>query len=616
VSKVGLVGLPNVGKSALFNAITGANQRVANFPGVTVEQKTGHCSFEDKPLEVVDLPGLYTLDAISLDEKISRDFIMAKNNKTLDSLVLVMDATNLKRNLYLALQMKEIGQDFVVAMNMTDVADERGLKLDIEKLKQRLGVEIFKIVATKEEGIRELLHTVVKNQTHNDDLNIPDDFQKQIKDPQYIAQKIKESDDIIKEVTISQIRPDSFTQKLDAIVLHPVWGFWIMFAFLIFIFQLLFAWSDPFIELIEMGFEAIGGWVQSITPEGIIQSLIVDGVIAGIGSFMVFLPHIMILFAIILFLEDFGYLGRIAFLLDYIMRKFGLPGKAVVPLLSSHACAIPGIMAARIIQNDRLRLVTMMISPLTTCSARLPVYALLIAAVIPNEILFGFIGLPGLVLFALYMLGIGSAFTISLLTKKYAFNSAPVNILMELPAYKMPSFKGVILGVLNRAKIFIKKAGTVILTLSIILWALVSFPKNEMGEVDIEQSYAASIGKTFQPLFAPLGYDWKMTTALIPAFGAREVMVSAMGTVLAVEGEEGDEGFTLDLKEKLLNQFSVATLLSLIIWFVFAPQCISTFAVLKRETGSWKWPLIMGAYTLFLAYFFAFVTYRIALMFQ
>jgi ferrous iron transport protein B len=523
-----------------------------------------------------------------------------------------MDSTNIKKSLYLALQLQEQGQDFVIVLNMMDLASKRGLLLDIEALEKRFHTRVFSISTTQKEGVETYLEFLSGFSSKERSLKVESDFQKKIKEPHYIQEKFIEAEKIMKEVTLSKIKPDSLTEKLDGVFLHPVWGLWIMTAILLLLFQLLFAWSDPFIGLIEEGFAWLGSIVEVNMGEGILRSLLVDGVIAGVGGFMVFLPHIMILFAFILFLEDFGYLARAAYLLDYLMRKLGLPGKAVVPLLSSHACAIPGIMSARIIENEKMRLLTMMISPLTTCSARLPVYALIIAAIIPDIKILGFIGLPGLVLFLLYFMGIGSAFLVAYIAKKFLFNTAPINILMELPGYKTPSLKSIALGVLGRAKIFVKKAGTVILTLSIVIWALVSFPKNEVGEVDIQQSYAAMVGKTIQPVFAPLGYDWKMTTALIPSFGAREVMVSALATVLSVEESEDDEqAFNASIQEKIISNFSLATLLSVLVWFVFAPQCISTFAVLKRETGSYKWPFIMVGYTLGLAYFFAFITFHV-----
>ena len=366
--------------------------------------------------------------------------------------------------------------------------------------------------------------------------------------------------------------------------------------------------------LIEGGFEWMAALVTEFLPSGYLQSLIVDGVIAGVGGILVFLPHIVFLFIIIHTLEDFGYLGRAAFLLDFMMRKLGLPGKAVIPLLSSHACAIPGIMSARIIENPVQRLITMMISPLTTCSARLPVYTLLIAVIVPDEKVFGFLGAPGLALFGLYLFGIVSAFAVAFIAKKTYAPQSPSYLLMELPPYRMPKALNVLRGALQKGWVFVKKAGTVILLLSIIIWGLVTFPKPpaDADKPDIYYSYAASVGRTFEPVFRPLGFDWKITTALIPSFAAREVLVAAMGTVYAVDGDDTeDEGFLTELSSILTKNYSLGTLMALLIWFVFSPQCIATFGVMKKETNGYKMPLVFGAYTLFMAYFFSYLAYII-----
>lgn len=610
-----LVGLPNSGKSAMFNSLTGNRQRVANFPGITVEKKSGKAKYRDEEFEVLDLPGIYTLDAASLDEKVTRDFVLQRSKSSAaDVFVLVVDATNLKKSLYLALQIKELGQKFVIALNMMDLAQKRGLELDLDKMQEILGAPVVATVAVDKLGIEDLkakaLEVAVQDTTLNYDVN----FEADIKKPEYIKNKLQSVEMILKECVRSSIRKDNFTESLDKVFLHPIMGPVVLIAILLALFQLLFVGADPFIGMIEFLFEELGAIVASSLPDGHLKSLLVDGVIAGVGAVMVFLPHICFLFFLIYLLEDFGYLSRAAFLLDYLMRRVGLPGKAVVPLLSSHACAIPGIMAARILDNPKERWITMMISPLTTCSARLPVYTLLIAAAIPDQKIFGFLGLPGLVLLGLYLFGIISAFVTAFILRKSVLHTSPGHLMMEMPGYRVPRLVNILRGTWQKGMIFVKKAGTVIVALSIVIWALVSFPQDTSTQegASIENSYAAAIGKTFEPIFRPLGFDWRMTTALIPSFGAREVLVSSMATVLSVEsfGEDEEQGMQ-SLKSVLTSEYSLASLLALMVWFVFSPQCISTFAVLKKETGGYKSPLIFGSYTLVLAWLFSFLTYQL-----
>ncbi|MCO4754955.1 MAG: ferrous iron transporter B, partial [Bacteriovoracaceae bacterium] len=436
MSLFALVGLPNSGKSALFNSLTKNRQRVANFPGITVEKRKGKALYKDEAVEVMDLPGVYTLDAASLDEKVTRDYVLnKKKEEAADVFVLVVDSTNLRKSLYLALQIKDLGQKFVVAMNMMDIAEKRGLKLDLELLSKSLGAKIVPTVAVDGKGMDDLLEACLEEKAKpQKEINYKKTFESDIKDPTYIQDKLAKVEDIISESVKTPISRDNFTEVLDSILLHPIIGLGLLFLILMLTFQLLFAWADPFVGLIEGGFETLAVGVDSILPDGYLKSLLIDGVIAGVGGVLVFLPHICFLFILINTLEDFGYLGRAAFLLDYVMRKLGLPGKAVVPLLSSHACAIPGIMSARIMENPTERWVTMMVSPLTTCSARLPVYTLLIAASIPDQTVFGFLGLPGLVLFALYALGIISAFVVAFVMKQTMVKRAPSHLMMELPS--------------------------------------------------------------------------------------------------------------------------------------------------------------------------------------
>ncbi len=610
LKQVALIGMPNVGKTALFNKLTGSFQRVANFPGVTVEKKTGWISENgEKTIEVIDLPGLYSLDATTLDEKVTKDFLLQKD-KTQHSIhfVLVLDATNLDKSLYLAFQLKKLGYPLLIALNLMDEAEKRGLKLDIKLLSQELNAVIVPTSASTGLGTQELILKIKDLLQNPDDLNLslPQEIQKTFRSPHYINGIFKEVDELLSKVTIHPLKPDSLSEHIDQWVLHPVWGAVILIFILLLMFQTLFSWSAPLSDGIEFVFSFLGEQVSMHVSDKTFKSFLVDGVLSGVGGVLVFLPQIMILFLFIQFLEDIGYLGRAAFMMDALMRRLGLPGKAVIPLLSSHACAIPGIMATRVIDNYRERLITMMVIPLTTCSARLPVYALLIGALIPDRAVGGieFFRLPGLVLFALYMFGFLSAMLMSLIFKKSLPQSSPSMLLMELPPYRIPKLKNLMLVMLNKGKIFLKKAGGIILIISIIIWFLVSFPQNN-GESHIESSYAASIGRTFEPLFKPLGFDWRITTALIPSIGAREVVVSALSLVLSIE--EGSEGFEENMSMALVNQFGAGTLLALLVWFVFAPQCISTFAVMRRETNSYLWPTVMVAYTLLLAYGMAFL---------
>lgn len=606
IPRIALVGMPNVGKTALFNKLTGSFQRVANFPGVTVEKKTGWISENgERVLEVVDLPGIYSLDATTLDEKVTKDFLLKKEKESsADLFVLVLDATNLDKSLYLAYQLKELGYPLVIALNLMDEAKKRDFSLDLKKFAEKLNAVVVPTSASTGAGVPDLVKVVKAElaKNHNVELIIPENSQKTFRSPLYVNGIFKQIDRLLDDVTLTKLKPDTFSERVDHLVLHPFWGIVILFALLIFIFQTLFTWASPLQDMIESLFGLMGEMASTYISHDLFRSLVVDGIIAGVGGVIVFLPQIVLLFLFIQFLEDLGYLGRAAFLMDSIMRKFGLPGKSVIPLLSSHACAIPGILSTRVIDNYRERLITMLVIPLTTCSARLPVYAILIGALIPNIAVAGmsWLRLPGLVLFGLYMLGFSSAMIVSLIFKKTLPHSSPSMLLMELPPYRIPKAKNLILVMKNKAMIFLKKAGGIILIVSIVIWALVTFPQKD-GVSHIETSYAADIGRVFEPMFRPLGFDWRITTALIPSIGAREVVVSALSMVLSIEGT------TEEMSAALVQQFGLGTLVALLIWFVFAPQCISTFAVMKRETNSYKWPVIMVLYTLALAYACAFV---------
>lgn len=609
MKKIALIGLPNSGKSSLFNSLTGSRQKVANFPGITVDKKIGTV---DKNIEVIDLPGIYSLDARSEDERLTRDFLLKKYD-SIDLYLLVVDATNLKKSLYLASQIKDLGVPFKLVFNMIDLATARGQKVNYEAVKSYFQQgSVYETVAVSSKGVKSLKEDLRSFVVEDYEINKKDNFLQNIKSTNYIKTKIAEIEKLYKEVVLKEIGHDTFTERLDAILLHPFLGMIILLGVFIFTFQLLFIGADPFIGYIEECFEWFAGILSSVLPDGYIKSLLIDGIIAGVGSFVVFLPHIIFLFILIFLLEDFGYLGRVAFLLDYFMRKIGLPGKAVVPLLSSHACAIPGIMGARIIENKGQRLLTMMISPLMTCSARLPVYTLLIGAIFAPDIKFFGLDARGLLMFALYFFAILMGFIVSFLTRKVTAARTVNVLMMELPPYRIPKIKNIIYNSWQKGVIFLKKAGTVIFALSILIWALVTFPgaPEDADKEKIHYSYAAMIGKTFEPIFKPIGFDWKITTALIPSFGAREVLVSAMGTVMAVD-EEDEDVLMNKLSSLMKKEYSVATLLSLLVWFIFSPQCIATFGVLKRETNGYYYPIIFGTYTLALAYSFSFFIFFI-----
>ena len=613
---IALVGSPNSGKTSLFNALTGAHQRVGNYPGVTVEKKIGEIRNSEEKFDVIDLPGLYSLDTRSLDEKVSKDVIFGKARgvKRPDLLAVVIDSTNIKRSLYIVYELRKLNMPFIIVLNLFDLALKRGLDIDIKAIEEHFDCDVVTASSISIDGVSELEKLLERKTLEMTKPLEPIDKEslKEIRELSFIQNSFKQLDGLLKTAIKKDLLPDSFSEKLDRIVLHPIWGSLIMILSLMIMFQLVFSWASPFTDAIEMGFEYLMGLVnQAIPEETLFNSFINDGILAGIGGVVVFLPQILLLFLFIMFFEDFGYLGRVAFLLDHFMRRLGLPGKAVVPLLSSHACAIPGIMAARTIENENDRLTTMLVAPLTTCSARIPVYTLLIAAFIPDVKVIGPFGLPAIVMFGLYALGIISSFVMAFVLKKTVLTGSPSHLLMELPGYRKPRISHIFRGLWIRTKLFLKKVGKVIIFLTVAVWILVSFPRTESGGPELENSYAARIGKAFSPIFKPLGYDWKLTTALIPSFGAREIMVSTTATVLAIEGEEGEEKFEKSLIETIQSEYSLATIFSLLIWFVFAPQCISTFAILRKESNSWKWTIFMGVYTTALAYFGALITYQV-----
>jgi ferrous iron transport protein B len=609
--RIALVGNPNSGKTALFNALTGAHQKVANYAGVTVERKEGHIRTGDgRSMTVIDLPGTYSLRARSPDEEVTRDAVLGKlaGETAPDVIVAVADATNLRLVLRLILELKAIGRPMVLALNMYDIAQRQGLRIDLEKLQTELGVPVIPTTATRRRGIAELITAV---DAAAGTLSPTADSQWISPDAEALRGKARDAERIMKACVKPPERPDTLTGKIDSVLLHPVAGLVILVALLFIMFQAVFTWATPLMDGIEGILGGFGAWIATVMPDGIWQSLIVDGLIAGVGGVLVFLPQILILFLFIILLEDFGYMARAAFLMDRVMGGAGLHGRAFIPLLSSFACAIPGVMAARVIDSKRDRLTTIMVAPLMTCSARIPVYVLIIGAFIPNEKVWGVLSLQGLVMFGLYAAGIVSALIVSFVIRKIFWRGAVEPFMMELPAYKTPDLKSVAFNLWLRARIFLERAGRIILPLMIIVWALATFPYPPENATlpAIDYSFAGMIGRALEPLFAPIGFNWQMVIALIPGMAAREVAVAALGTVYAVADPESASSL---LGATLASHWSLATGLAFLAWYIFAPQCVATLGVVKRELNSWKWMWVMVVYMFGLAYLAAFVTYHTA----
>jgi ferrous iron transport protein B len=609
---VALVGNPNCGKSALFNLLTGSRQKVANYAGVTVERKEGRfLTSHGKPLRVLDLPGAYSLNPRSPDEKVTSDVLFgrATGEKRPDLAVCVVDATNLRRHLRLVLAVRRLGLPCVVALNMTDMAQQLGLQVDPEALSRELGVPVVPTVAVRSGGADALRRWLDDPAAWRDLAAAPTDAGTdgpQEADHAAVGR-------ILQRLGLDAVLPITPSDRIDRVVLHPVLGPALLAVVLFLVFQAVFTWARGPTELIQAATDALGQAVSGLLPEGWLRSLLVDGVVAGVGGVLVFLPQILILFFFILVLEESGYLPRAAFLLDRLMGGVGLSGRSFIPLLSSFACAIPGIMAARTIANPRDRLVTILIAPLMTCSARLPVYALLIGAFIPQRTVGGWFELQGLVLFGLYLAGIAGALGVAWLLKQFTTEGRQVrSLMMELPAYHRPTVRNVALGLWQRALIFCRRVGTLILGLTVALWFLASFPLPPDGAAGpaIQYSAAGWLGHALAPLLEPLGFNWQIAIALVPGLAAREVVVSALGTVYALSATGDDTARAL--QPLIAQQWSLATGLALLAWFVFAPQCLATLATVKRETGGWRMPLIMAAYLFALAWVAAFVTYRVA----
>ena len=614
--RIALLGNPNCGKTALFNLLTGARQKVANYAGVTVERKEGSLqTASGRRVRVLDLPGAYSLHAQSMDEAVTRDIVTGRRagEPAPEVLVCVTDATHLRLNLRLVLEARALGLPMVLVLNMSDVAERQGIVIDREALARELGMPVLATVGVRGGGAQELVQWLDTAQpaalaAAQVPLARPEgSAQQQV---MQLHQEVRRIMDMaVRAPQVSLHRDD----RIDAVVLHPVWGMVLLAITLFLMFQAVFSWAAAPMDWIKVATEATGAWVNANMGEGTLRSLLTDGIIAGAGGVVVFLPQILILFFFILVLEDSGYLPRAAFLLDRVMGVVGLSGRSFIPLLSSFACAIPGIMATRSIPSWRDRLVTIMIAPLMTCSARLPVYALLIAAFIPERTVGGIFNLQGLVLFALYVGGILSAMAVAAVARLARTHTGATPLLMELPTYRWPSVRSLVIGLWERAKIFLRRVGGIILALTVLLWFLSSFPAPPVGATGpaIEYSLAGKIGSLLAVVFAPIGFNWQISIALVPGMAAREVAVGALGTVYALSAT-GEET-AAQLGPLIAANWSLATALSLLVWFIFAPQCLSTIATVKRETNSWRYPLIMAGYLFALAYLASFVTYRIAL---
>ncbi|WP_198970670.1 ferrous iron transport protein B [Xylophilus sp. ASV27] len=610
--RVALLGNPNCGKTALFNLLTGSRAKVANYAGVTVERRIGRVRTPSgRQVDVLDLPGAYSLNPLSADEAITRDVVTGRRagEPLPDLLVCVTDATNLRLNLRLVLEARKLCIPMLVALNMSDEARRQGIAVDAQALGRELGLPVVETVGVKVGGAAALV-AALESHMPGAAASMPPEWQA----PAF-AEVLDTQKEVRRILAVAVGEPERALQSDDAIdrvVLHPLWGLLVLAVLLFLMFQAVFTWAEVPMNAIEGATAAVGDLVKAHLPEGMLQSLLVDGIIAGVGGVLVFLPQILILFFFILALEDSGYLPRAAFLLDRLMGTVGLSGRSFIPLLSSFACAIPGVMATRTITNWRDRLVTIMIAPLMTCSARLPVYALLIAAFVPARSV-GIFNLQGLVLFALYLGGIVSAMGVAWVFKRLRGGASRAPLMMELPSYRWPQPRQLAIGLWERARIFVRRVGTMILALTVLLWFFSSFPSPPAGAAGpaIQYSLAGMIGRALEVVFAPIGFNWQICIALVPGLAAREVAVGALGTVYALSAT-GDDAATA-LEPMIAASWPLATALSLLVWYVFAPMCLPTLATVRRETNSWRYALIMAAYLFGLAYVASFITYRIAL---
>jgi ferrous iron transport protein B len=610
-----LVGAPNCGKTALFNALTGSRQKVGNYSGVTVERKSGQARTPlGVTLDIVDLPGTYSLRARSPDEEVTRDMVLGQRagEASPDLLLVVIDASSMRSGLRLALELRRTGRPLLLVLNMIDIALWRGIQIDTEALSQAIGAPVVTATSVRKGGLDAVwarLDALVSA-----GIAAPRANSWAPPSAADLRKNHRAVDAMIAAAVREPEKPDTLTTRIDAVLLHPVAGLLILLVILFVMFQAVFAWAQPAMQFITTGFQMLSVILRQSLPPGLLSDFLQDGVISGVGSVLVFMPQILILFFFILLLEDLGYMARAAFLMDRIMGGAGLHGRAFIPLLSSFACAIPGIMAARVIDNRRDRLTTILVAPLMTCSARIPVYTLIISAFIPQREVWGLFSLQGLVMFALYSAGIAAALGVSFAAKFLFWRRQPAPpFMLELPDYKLPRPRSLAIGLMTRAKIFLQRAGTTIFSMMVVIWVLATFPRPPLGSTEpaILSSYAAMIGHFIEPVLAPLGFNWQISIALVPGMAAREVAVAGLGTVYAIQ--DGGAGSQL-IGPVLAQSWSLATALSLLVWYIFAPQCASTLAVIRRETGGWKWMWVTFFYMLALAYAGSFATYQIAVL--
>jgi ferrous iron transport protein B len=639
---VALAGNPNAGKTTLFNSLTGLKQKVANYPGVTVERKQGIWQLPFANADLIDLPGLYSLDATSLDEQIAREVISGEQPGVprLDAVIAVVDATNLERNLYLVTQLLEFGTPVVVVLTMIDTFEKQKHLIDIGRLQRLLKVPVIAMNAKTGRGKRELADAL--KYVLGGKAPVPKELNGNLEGASQNTRIFARYGFISKVVQQSVKHNDRadhvLSEKIDKVLTHKVFGLLILVAVLLVVFQAIFSWASLPMDLLDKGFGELADLVKAEMPPGILNDLVTDGVIAGVGGVLVFLPQILLLFLFISLLEDTGYMARAAFLLDKLMSRVGLHGKAFLPLMSSFACAIPGIMATRTIESRRDRFATILIAPFMSCSARLPVYSLMIAAFFTGQKVFGFISTGAVLMLAMYTLGITVAVIVAFILKRTLLKAPPPPFLMELPPYRVPNLRSVFQNMITRAWLFVKRAGTVILAISIILWALMYFPRvpqnvpadtqqttasdqkaapaESEASYQLEHSFAGMLGHTIEPVIRPLGFDWKTGVALIASFAAREVIVSTLGIIYNVGNDQDEQSATLvsAIRDAKKDDGSPAwtplTALSLMVFFVLAMQCMSTLAVVRRETNSWRWPIFMLTYMTGLAYVAAMITYQ------
>ena len=615
---IALIGPPNSGKTTLFNRLTGLRQKVANYPGVTVEKYVGRVQCDgEQNVELVDLPGVHGFSARTLDERVTRDVLegQVEDLPAPDAVVLIVDCTRLESQLMLVEPVLKLEIPTLLVLNMWDELEERGGSLNELELADLLGVEVVKSNARVGLGVERVKEFLSQVEVRESGLPLPEQVLSNV--PRGVplpmidafTARRRHLDKVVDRASFVSPGPAQSTNALDSVFLHRIWGPLVFFAVVVIVFQSIFTWAVPLMDGVDLLITASGEWLASRLSDGWFRSLVIDGVWAGVGSVVIFLPQILILFLFLGILEDSGYMARAAVIADRVMYKVGLQGRAFLPLLSGYACAIPAILAARTVEDERDRLATIFITPFMTCSARLPVYALLIAAFIPEGRLLGpFLGYRAAVLLGLYGLGIGAAVVTAFLLKRTLLRAQPGSFVMDLPSYRLPSARSIGLRLLDRSKIFLRRAGSIIFAVAIVLWVLTQFPRTDAGPPLIEDSALGQIGQTIEPAIEPLGFDWRIGVGLVTSLAAREVIVGTLGTIYGVEDATDD---SITLQETLRRDLTLPAAIGLLVFFAFALQCMSTVAVMRRETGGWKWPILQFSYMLFLAYSGAFIAVRI-----